>query len=58
MGEDPDFHLKLGRGSLSDIEFTAQMLQLLEQAGLQMKASEMPHLAASLNALSTAAAGR
>lgn len=28
MGEDPDFHLKLGRGSLSDIEFTAQMLQL------------------------------
>ncbi len=37
---------------------TEQMLQLLEQAGLQMKASEMPHLAASLNALSTAAAGR
>jgi len=28
LGEDPDFHLKLGRGSLSDIEFTAQMLQL------------------------------
>lgn len=28
MGEDPDFHLKLGRGSLSDIEFTVQMLQL------------------------------
>ena len=28
MGEDPAFHLKLGRGSLSDIEFTAQMLQL------------------------------
>ena len=28
VGEDPDFHLKLGRGSLSDIEFTAQMLQL------------------------------
>ena len=27
-GEDPDFHLKLGRGSLSDVEFTAQMLQL------------------------------
>ncbi len=27
-GEDPDFHLKLGRGSLSDIEFTAQLLQL------------------------------
>ena len=28
LGEDPDFHLKLGRGSLSDIEFTAQLLQL------------------------------
>ncbi len=28
VGEDPDFHLKLGRGSLSDIEFTAQLLQL------------------------------
>ena len=28
FGEDPDFHLKLGRGSLSDIEFTAQLLQL------------------------------
>ena len=28
IGEDPDFHLKLGRGSLSDIEFTAQLLQL------------------------------
>jgi len=27
-GEDPDFHLKLGRGSLSDIEFTVQLLQL------------------------------
>jgi [glutamine synthetase] adenylyltransferase / [glutamine synthetase]-adenylyl-L-tyrosine phosphorylase len=28
VGEDPAFHLKLGRGSLSDVEFTAQMLQL------------------------------
>jgi glutamate-ammonia-ligase adenylyltransferase len=27
-GEDAQFHLKLGRGSLSDIEFTAQLLQL------------------------------
>jgi glutamate-ammonia-ligase adenylyltransferase len=26
--EDPEFHLKLGRGSLSDIEFTVQLLQL------------------------------
>jgi len=28
-GEDPEFHLKLGRGSLSDVEFTVQLLQLL-----------------------------
>ncbi len=26
--EDPQFHLKLGRGSLSDIEWTVQLLQL------------------------------
>jgi glutamate-ammonia-ligase adenylyltransferase len=26
--EDPEFHLKLGRGSLSDVEFTVQLLQL------------------------------
>ena len=28
-GEDPTFHLKLGRGSLSDVEFTVQLLQLV-----------------------------
>ncbi len=27
-GEDPDFHLKLGPGSLSDVEFLCQLLQL------------------------------
>jgi glutamate-ammonia-ligase adenylyltransferase len=27
-GEDRDFHLKLGRGSLSDVEWTTQLLQL------------------------------
>jgi glutamate-ammonia-ligase adenylyltransferase len=26
--EDPRFHLKLGRGSLSDVEFTVQLIQL------------------------------
>ncbi|HEX6311278.1 MAG TPA: bifunctional [glutamine synthetase] adenylyltransferase/[glutamine synthetase]-adenylyl-L-tyrosine phosphorylase [Acidimicrobiia bacterium] len=31
-GEDPQFHLKLGRGSLSDVEFTAQLLQLCHGA--------------------------
>ncbi len=32
-GEDPAFHLKLGRGSLSDVEWTMQLLQL--QSGLR-----------------------
>jgi glutamate-ammonia-ligase adenylyltransferase len=27
-GEDPAFHLKLGRGALADVEWTAQLLQL------------------------------
>jgi glutamate-ammonia-ligase adenylyltransferase len=27
-GEDPQFHLKLGKGSLSDVEFLVQLLQL------------------------------
>ena len=27
-GDDPQFHLKLGRGSLSDVEWTAQLLQM------------------------------
>jgi glutamate-ammonia-ligase adenylyltransferase len=31
-GEDPQFHLKLGRGSLSDVEWTVQLLQLLHGA--------------------------
>ncbi len=28
-GEDPQFHLKLGKGSLSDVEWTVQLLQLV-----------------------------
>ena len=32
-GDDPEFHLKLGRGSLADVEFTTQLLQL--QAGVR-----------------------
>ena len=31
-GEDPQFHLKLGRGSLSDVEWTLQLLQLIHGA--------------------------
>jgi glutamate-ammonia-ligase adenylyltransferase len=34
-GEDPEFHLKLGKGSLSDIEFTAQLLQLQHRVRAQ-----------------------
>jgi glutamate-ammonia-ligase adenylyltransferase len=30
-GEDPEFHLKLGKGSLVDIEFTVQLLQLIHR---------------------------
>jgi len=30
-GEDPEFHLKLGPGSLSDVEWTVQLLQLRHQ---------------------------
>jgi uroporphyrin-3 C-methyltransferase len=37
---------------------TTQMLQLLEQSGVQLKASEIPPLEGSLTALATAAAGR
>jgi [glutamine synthetase] adenylyltransferase / [glutamine synthetase]-adenylyl-L-tyrosine phosphorylase len=28
LGEDPDFHLKLGRGGMSDVEWTVQLLQM------------------------------
>lgn len=37
---------------------TTQLLQLLEQAGVQLKASETPRLEGSMTALATAAAGR
>jgi len=42
-GEDPAFHLKLGRGSLSDVEWTVQLLQL--QHGVA-GTSTLPALAA------------
>jgi len=32
-GEDPDYHLKLGRGSISDTEFVTQLLQLQHGGG-------------------------
>jgi glutamate-ammonia-ligase adenylyltransferase len=48
-GEDPQFHLKLGRGSLSDVEFTVQMLQLQHSV-------RATGTVAALGALSTAGA--
>ena len=29
IGEDPDFHMKLGRGGLSDVEWAVQLLQMM-----------------------------
>jgi [glutamine synthetase] adenylyltransferase / [glutamine synthetase]-adenylyl-L-tyrosine phosphorylase len=43
-GEDPQFHLKLGKGSLSDIEWTVQLLQLennVEGTGTMTTLSEL-----------------
>lgn len=48
-GDDPQFHLKLGRGSLSDVEFTTQLLQL--QHGVRATGTM-----AALDALGTAGA--
>ena len=31
-GDDPDFHMKLGRGGMADIEWTIQLLQLSHAA--------------------------
>ena len=42
-GEDPAFHLKLGKGSLSDVEWTVQLLQLLHGVA---EPSTLPALAA------------
>lgn len=28
LGEDPEFHVKLGRGGLADVEWVAQLLQM------------------------------
>ena len=48
-GEDPQFHLKLGRGSLSDIEFTVQLEQLTH--GATRPAIRDPATMRALNAL-------
>ncbi|MFN8027587.1 MAG: hypothetical protein U0W40_14880 [Acidimicrobiia bacterium] len=51
-GEDPQFHLKLGRGSLSDVEFTVQLLQL--QHGGEQATLRVPGTMAALRALEEA----
>jgi len=48
-GDDPDFHLKLGRGSLSDVEFTVQLLQLTH--GAHHEALRTPVTMTALDAL-------
>jgi glutamate-ammonia-ligase adenylyltransferase len=48
-GEDPQFHLKLGRGSLSDVEFTVQLLQL--QHGAEHASVRTPETMTALEAL-------
>jgi glutamate-ammonia-ligase adenylyltransferase len=50
-GEDSRFHLKLGRGSLSDVEFTVQLLQL-EHGGTDVSVRDP----STLRALETLAA--
>ena len=33
VGEDPDYHVKLGRGAMADVEWSVQLLQLRHGAG-------------------------
>jgi len=53
-GEDPQLHLKLGRGGLVDVEFTAQLLQL--QVGGSDKTVRTPSTIGALVALRDAGA--
>lgn len=48
-GEDAEFHLKLGKGSLSDVEWTVQLLQL--QHGAADASLRVPSTVAALHAL-------
>ena len=48
-GEDPDYHLKLGRGSISDIEFLVQLLQL--RHGVAIPALRVPGTLEALEVL-------
>lgn len=46
-GEDPQYHLKLGRGSLSDVEWTAQLLQLRHGVRASGTIATLRHLQAA-----------
>jgi glutamate-ammonia-ligase adenylyltransferase len=46
-GGDPEYHLKLGRGSLSDVEWTVQLLQLLHNVRAQNTVEALGKLEAS-----------
>lgn len=48
-GEDPDFHLKLGPGGLSDVEFVTQLLQL--RHGGHIESLRVPGTLTALRAL-------
>ncbi len=44
-GADPELHLKLGRGSISDIEFTVQLLQLRFASAMPTLRTQSTHQA-------------
>ena len=48
-GEDPDFHLKLGRGGMNDIEFLVQLMQM--RFGNRHPAIQTPGTLAAFEAL-------
>lgn len=51
-GADPEMHLKLGRGSISDVEFTVQLLQL--QHGFEHSSIRTPSTHEAISALAAA----
>ncbi|HEY8216815.1 MAG TPA: bifunctional [glutamine synthetase] adenylyltransferase/[glutamine synthetase]-adenylyl-L-tyrosine phosphorylase [Acidimicrobiia bacterium] len=53
-GDDPEFHLKLGRGGLTDVEFTVQLLQLMH--GARHSEIREPSTTAAIDELVTAGA--
>ena len=52
-GEDPQFHLKLGKGALADVEFTVQLLQL-EHGADDARRSARPRRSTGCTVWSTA----